>query len=210
VSRTLDGSEGESSEFPHHAGHLVLVLVQPRNPPLAPLVDHWQSELVLHAGEPGHSAGDGHAVVDIALSDPDPEAGLDEDGVEPVAGICEHGVVGAHRVAAGFELGEGHVEAGLDAGLVEEMGDPVHILADDVVGHQRNLPVRQSHVFGARSNIHLLVEALRIKVEHASISRIEFLIGNLPDVLAALALISHDAGSLDIIVLFFSVVSVIE
>lgn len=40
-------SEGKSSQFPNHTSHLVFVFMQAWSPPFPPLVDYWQSELVL-------------------------------------------------------------------------------------------------------------------------------------------------------------------
>lgn len=86
------------------------MLVDARNPPFSPLLDDWHSELVFHPGDPGHGSRDGDAVVNVSRGDPYPQSSLDEDGVEPVAGVGELRVVGGDIVAAGFELLEGNVE----------------------------------------------------------------------------------------------------
>ena len=211
MARALHRCEGEPPQLPHHAGHLVLVLVDARNPPLPPLLDYGHSELVFHPGDPGHRPCDGHAVVNVARSDPDPQARLHEDGIEPVAGVGELSIVGGHVVAAGLELLEGHVELILNGDFVEEVADSVHVLADDIISHLRRQPsVRQPHevlaVFSLRD---LLVEALGVEVEHAGVGGVELLVSDLPDGLAAVTLVSEDAGGLNEVPIVLSIVSVI-
>ena len=130
VAGPLHRGEHQPVQFPDHAAHLVLVLVEAGDPPLPPLVEQLDPELIPEPDQPGHCAGDGDAVVDVALGDPDPEFLLHEDGVEPVAGVLEHDVVVADLVAAGLEFLDVDVEVGLDGPLVEELADAVHVLAD--------------------------------------------------------------------------------
>jgi len=186
------------------------VFVEAGDPPLSPLIDDGQSELVFHSGQPGDRACDGDAVINVSLCDPDPESALDEDGVEPVAGIGELRIIGGDIVAACVEASEGDVELGLDGDLIEEVRDSVHVLADDVVGHQGRLPaVGKTHELGPGGDFHFLVEAFGVEVEHAGIGGIEFFIEDLPDIFARCASVAEDAGGSHVVDVIFGVVPVV-
>lgn len=186
------------------------MFVEAGDPPLSPLINDGQSELVFDSGQPGDGACDGDAVVNVSLCDPDPESAFDEDGVEPVAGIGKLGIIGCDIVAAGVEASEGDVELCLDGDLVEEMRDAVHVLADDVVGHQGGLSsVGKPHKFSPGGDFYFLVEAFGVEVEHAGIGGIEFFIEDLPYLLAGGAFVAEDACGSHVVDVVFGVVPVV-
>ena len=98
----------------------------------------------------------------------------------------------------------------LDADLVEEMTDTVHVLTDDVIGHEGSpSSVGKSDKFSSLRNFYFLIEALGVEIEHTGVSRIEFLISNFSDASTGLTLISENAGSFDVIILRISIVAMI-
>lgn len=188
------------------------MLVDARHPPFSPLLDDGHSKLILHSGDPVHCAGNGHTVIDISRSHPDPKTCLDELRIQPVAGVGELSVVGCNIITACFEFSEGHMELRLDRGLVEKVTDTIHIFADDTICHSwcessMRKPVERLLFLGLGN---LLEEALGIEIEHAGVGRVEFLISNLPHIFAGITLVSENAGSPNVVVLTLRVVAMIE
>lgn len=99
----------------------------------------------------------------------------------------------------------------MDGDFIEEMTDSVHIFADDIISHSWcQSSVRQSHkvltFLGLR---YLLEETLGIKIQHASVGRVELFISDLPDILAAITLVPKNARSLNEAPLILSIISMI-
>ena len=101
---------------------------------------------------------------------------------------------------------------GLDGDFIEEVADSVHIFADDIISHSWHQPsMRQpNEVLAFRNLRNLLVKTLGIEVEHAGIGGVELLIRNLPYLLAAIALVSENAGGLNVAPLCLSIIPMIE
>ncbi len=173
------------------------MLVQARYPPLSPLFLHGNSLVISEPGYPGHGACDGDTVVDVSASNPHSQSLVDEDGVEPVAGVFEHFIVVANLIGAGLEALGFDVEVGLDGGGIKEFIDSVHILADDSVCHVgRAHSVGQFNSFASDPG-HLLVGTFGVQIKQTSVSCVKLLIGYLSLLDALVTAVPQPAGSFE-------------
>jgi len=169
--------------------------MQAWSPPLPPRLRHRNSVHVLHELNPPEGASDRDVCVDIAGIDPDSEAGLDEQGVEPVAGIRVHLVVVGHRVIANLVFSEVYVEVRLHGGLVEEVVDPLEILTGlgiIEVASQAFPSILQELRRGSRG--YLLVVARLIDIVDDSLGSVKFFILDSPQPLALGRVVPEGAG----------------
>lgn len=179
MSRSLHTGKCQSFQFPYHTADLILVFVQARDPPLSPLLQHGQPELVPHSRQPGDGSGDGDAVVDVAFEDPHSQVFRHEVRVQPVTGVIEHGVIGGNVVAASVESAQIDVHLGLNGSFIEKFLNTVHIFAHYSVGHHRHFAVDPPHIiFVLVCSLNLLVETLGIEVQHTGVGVVEFFVHN--------------------------------
>lgn len=170
------------------------MFVQPGSPPLAPWLDDGKSLDVLHELDPSERAGNGDIGIDVAGVDPDSDSGLDENGVEPVAGIIVHLVVVSHGVAADIVLGEIDMEVILYGGLIEEVHDSNQITAGlEVI---RDV-VASLEEFGYGSEGDFLVVAGLVDVVDDCFGLIEFLVLDASKSLAFCGVVAESAGTSD-------------
>lgn len=119
----FDRHEGQSSQLPDHASHLILVLVQSWHPPLPPRLDHRDPLHVFHQGQPSQSAHDGNVGVNVSRIDPNPQARLDEFWVKVLARVGKLDILGLNRFGADIPLDWIDMEYGENSRFIEEMVD---------------------------------------------------------------------------------------
>lgn len=97
------------------------------------------------------------------------------------------------------------MELNLNGWLVEEVVNTIHVLADVAVSHGWCLAMRQPDEGLVGNSRHFLISAGCVEIQKTSVGSIKFLIINLPDFYTLRAVISKQAGTLNLIVLTFSV-----
>ena len=171
------------------------MLVQARSPPLPPRLHHRNPVHVLHQLDPPEGASNRDVCIDIAGIDPDSEAGLDEYGVEPVAGVRVHLVIVGHDVIAHLVFSEIHVQVHLHGRLVEEVVDPLDILTTlRILQIFPHISPSTLDELGRRGRGYLLVVARLIDIIDHSLRSVKFFILDSPQPLALRGVIPEGAS----------------
>jgi hypothetical protein len=111
--------------------------MNPRNPPLSPLVDNRKSKFVFQVGKPINSACNRYTIIYISFSYPNPQSSFNENGIEPITSVSEHGVIGRNIITTGLEELERDMELSLNRDFIKEMTYSIQILTDYVISHRR-------------------------------------------------------------------------